>query len=188
MTPSFETARLRLRPPTPDDADAVFAGWAQDPQVTRFLTWRPHRRVETVRAFLVELHEAMAQGGRHAWVLVERDGGQPVGMLDALIDGPHAVLGYVLARARWGRGYMTEAVGPVAAWALEQPGIHRVWAYCDVDNAASARVLEKAGFAFEGVLRRWALHPNRGDVPCDCRVYARIREGGPLTVGGRFTA
>ena len=49
---------------------------------------------------------------------------------------------------------MTEVVRAVTDWALAQPEVHRVWAVCDVENLASARVMEKAGMAREGKLRR----------------------------------
>lgn len=54
---------------------------------------------------------------------------------------------------------------------LQVPEVCRVWATCDVDNPASARVLEKAGFTFEGVLHRWNRHNVSAD-PRDARVYA----------------
>lgn len=54
---------------------------------------------------------------------------------------------------------------------LELPELWRVWATCDVENTASARVLEKAGFTFEGVLHRWDRH-NISPEPRDARVYA----------------
>jgi [ribosomal protein S5]-alanine N-acetyltransferase len=50
-----------------------------------------------------------------------------------------------------------------------------VWAVCDVENAASARVLEKAGMRREGVLRRWAMHPNMGEEPRDSFCYAKVK-------------
>ena len=53
--------------------------------------------------------------------------------------------------------------------------MYRVYAYCDVENLASARVMEKAGMSFEGVLRRWGVHPNRSSEPRDCRCYAAVR-------------
>ena len=71
---------------------------------------------------------------------------------------------------------MTEVVRAVADWALAQPEVHRVWAVCDVDNLASARVLEKAGMECEGRLRRWFLHPNVSAAPRDCWCYARVKE------------
>jgi len=48
-------------------------------------------------------------------------------------------------------------------------------AVCDVENIASARVMEKAGLSREGVLRRWLVHPNLGPEPRDCYGYARVR-------------
>jgi RimJ/RimL family protein N-acetyltransferase len=96
-------------------------------------------------------------------------------MLDVR-PGPHGVeLGYVLGRANWNHGYMTEAVQTVTAWLPGQPEIYRVWAVCDVDNSGSARVLEKAGFQREGILRRWTMHPNAGAQPRDCLCYARVK-------------
>jgi RimJ/RimL family protein N-acetyltransferase len=71
---------------------------------------------------------------------------------------------------------MPEALRPIVDWALQQKEIYRIWAFCDVDNRASARVLEKIGMQREGVLRRWFVHPNMGDVPRDCFCYARIKE------------
>ncbi len=84
-------------------------------------------------------------------------------------------MGYVLARAYWNRGYMTEAVREVTEWALTQPSILRVWAVCDVENAASVRVLKKAGFQQEGILRRWLIHPDISDEPRDCYCYAVVK-------------
>ncbi|PYN54259.1 MAG: GNAT family N-acetyltransferase, partial [Candidatus Rokuibacteriota bacterium] len=88
----------------------------------------------------------------------------------------HAVdIGYALGSAYWHHGYATEAGQAVVAWASDLPGIYRVWAFCDVDNTASARVLEKLGMSREGVLRRWIIHPNISPEPRDCYVYAKVR-------------
>jgi RimJ/RimL family protein N-acetyltransferase len=48
-------------------------------------------------------------------------------------------------------------------------------AVVDVDNAASVRVLEKAGMQREGLLRRFGVHPNTGPESRDCLLYARVR-------------
>jgi RimJ/RimL family protein N-acetyltransferase len=84
-------------------------------------------------------------------------------------------LGYVLERASWGKGYMTEAVRFLVDWAVSQPSIYRVWATCDVTNLASAHVLEKVGMQREGVLRRWIMHPNLSEEPRDCYCYALVK-------------
>ena len=60
-------------------------------------------------------------------------------------------------------------------WSLAQPELFRVWATCDVENAASAGVLERAGMQREGILRRWTVHPSLGDEPRDCFCYAVVK-------------
>ena len=56
---------------------------------------------------------------------------------------------------------MTEAATHLVNWSLAQPEIFRVWAYCDAENPASARVMEKAGMVREGVLRHGLAQLNR---------------------------
>jgi [ribosomal protein S5]-alanine N-acetyltransferase len=171
----FETARLHLRPPTLDDSAAVFAGWVQDPEITRYMEWRPHRDIVETETFLRRCERVWNDGTAFPWLLVRKDTGAVAGMGEIRLGGHKADIGYVLARAHWGLGLMTEAMTPVVDWALSQPSIHRVWATCDVDNATSARVLERLGMQREGVLRRWILHPNISDQPRDSFCYARIK-------------
>lgn len=83
--------------------------------------------------------------------------------------------GYVLARPWWGKGLTAEALAEVARWGLGQPGTRRFGDVCDVGYLASARVMETAGLAREGLLRRWMVLPNAGDEPRDCFSYAKVR-------------
>ena len=96
-------------------------------------------------------------------------------MVEIRIDGFKADVGYVIARRCWGKGLATEALLPVVEWARGQQSIYRVWALCDAENVASARVLEKAGMKREGLLRRNILHPNVSDEPRDCYCYAVVK-------------
>ena len=82
--------------------------------------------------------------------------------------------GYVLARGFWGRGLMTEALTEIAGWAMRQDGIWRIGAVCDIDNLASARVMEKAGLVREGILRRWLV---RTSVPSRETASATLSAG-----------
>jgi ribosomal-protein-alanine N-acetyltransferase len=170
----LRTARLVLRPPVASDAAAIFAAYARDPQVTRFLTWRPHRDVHDSHDYVTEAIAAWDGAQRRVYMLTLDDAGA-VGALE-LRNGPHGVsVGYVLARSWWGRGLMTEAVSAAVAWSLAQPEIWRVWSFCDVANLASARVMEKAGLGFEAILQRWIVHPNLSAEPRDCRLHAQVR-------------
>ncbi|HET9377415.1 MAG TPA: GNAT family protein, partial [Chthoniobacterales bacterium] len=51
----------------------------------------------------------------------------------------------------------------------------RVWAHCDIENLASARVLEKSGMSKEGILRRFSIRPSISQEPRDSIVYASVR-------------
>jgi RimJ/RimL family protein N-acetyltransferase len=93
-------------------------------------------------------------------------------MITARVDDQKWELGYVLARSYWGKGYMTEVLKRLVDWAIKQKEIYRVWSVCDVDNLASARVMEKAGMKKEGILRRWSMHPTISDEPRDSYCYA----------------
>jgi [ribosomal protein S5]-alanine N-acetyltransferase len=117
----------------------------------------------------------MADGTVLPWVLSAPPDDRPIGMIELRPTGHRAEMGYVLARAYWGHGLMSEAARAVADWGLAQPGIFRVWSVTDIDNAASARVLEKAGMQREGLLRRWVMHPGQGPEPRDCWCYGRVR-------------
>ena len=155
----FETERLTLRAIAPDDAPAIFARYAQDPEVVRYLIWRPHRSLEDTEAYIAS---CLAASPRHSrtFVLVDRAEGGLLGAFHLRRPEPHRLdCGYVLAQPFWGRGLMTEALAEVARWALTAPGIWRIGAVCDVDNRASARVMEKAGLAREGDAHRQAYGP-----------------------------
>lgn len=173
--PVFETKRLRLRPPAMDDATSILREYAQDPDVTRYLSWRPHGNIEATREFLNRSLAALEKASAFFWVITLKGDDGPVGMIEMRIDGPRADLGYVLAKRFWSKGYMTEALEPLVKWALQQDDLYRVWAFCDVENRASARVLEKVGMQREGLLHRWFVHPNLGNVPRDCYCYAKVK-------------
>ena len=96
-------------------------------------------------------------------------------MIDIQMEGPKVSVGYVAARAHWGKGYMPEVTRAVINWAFQQPSIYRVYATTDVENTASQRVLEKAGMQREGLLRKYILHPNISDIPRDSYMYAITR-------------
>ena len=175
---NFTTPRLLARPPRLDDAQAAFAAYASDPEVTRYLAWPNYTEVEPLRNFLrgiVDTWAAADGGGHYAWMLCLRGTDTPIGSIGVELDMHGAMLGYVLGRAHWGQGLMTEAVRYVAAWALAQPPLFRVWAFCDAGNPASTRVLEKAGLVREGLLRRWQVCPTISPEPRDCLIYAKVR-------------
>ena len=168
----LETERLRLRKPAVQDAEEIFRKYAQDPVVTKYLTWRPNRDVQETQDFLAACLRAWDEGKSFHWVIEQKADHELLGMITARVDDQKWELGYVLARSYWGKGYMTEALKRLVDWALKQQEIYRVWSVCDVDNLASARVMEKAGMQREGILRRWSMHPTISDEPRDSYCYS----------------
>jgi RimJ/RimL family protein N-acetyltransferase len=171
---SLLTARLHLRKPQPKDAPLIFAAYAQDPEVTRYLTFRPHRDVSAAHEAVERFLEGWRSGKSYTWLIFRREDEQLIGAISARAD-QGINLGYLLARPSWGQGFMSEALNAIVEWAFTNPSVFRVWAVCDVENTASARLLERNAFREEGILSRWSLHPNVSDIPRDCYCYARTR-------------
>ena len=171
----IETERLILRKPRRDDAPTIFSAYAQDLEVTRYMTWRPHKSVgETYR--IVELMlKLWDEGEAYSYVITLKNSDSAIGMIAMHPEGFKVSIGYVLARQYWGKGYTTEAALAVTSWLLKQPDIYRVFATCDVENPASARVMEKVGMQREGILRRYIVHPNISDEPRDSYIYAIVK-------------
>src|SRR5258707_14200094 len=84
-----------------------------------------------------------------------------------------ATVGYWLGEEFWGRGIMTEAVPAVIDFCFENFPLRRISAEVFANNPASARVLEKAGFAFEGCLKNDVLKDGK---LLDSLLYARTKE------------
>ncbi|KAJ1293237.1 hypothetical protein BS78_01G053000 [Paspalum vaginatum] len=152
-------AEVTLRRFELSDVDAMMA-WASDPEVARFCRWEPYESTAPLLAFL---RDAVLP---HPWFRAICVSGAVVGAVSVAptAERCRAELGYVLARAHWGKGVATAAVRRALRAVLagaEVEGLARVEALVDVDNPASQRVAEKAGFRREGVLRRHYWHKGR---------------------------
>ncbi|MBD5476739.1 MAG: GNAT family N-acetyltransferase [Lachnospiraceae bacterium] len=85
-----------------------------------------------------------------------------------------AELGYYVAEEYWGKGIMTEAVKQICEYVFEKSDIIRIYAEPFAYNAASCRVLEKAGFQYEGTLRSNAV--KNGKI-IDMKMYSLLKAG-----------
>jgi ribosomal-protein-alanine N-acetyltransferase len=171
----IETERLLLRKPRMDDACVLFNAYMQDSEVTRFTTWRPHQRVEQTEEFIRNCLSAWENDLRFPFIITLKEKDEPFGMIDFHIRGSTVGFGYVIARSNQCMGYATEATCAIISWSFQQPSLYRVNASTDVENLASARVMEKAGMQREGLLRKYIVHPAMGDVPRDSYMYAIVK-------------
>lgn len=105
---------------------------------------------------------------------VDGEAGGGIGvMLQDDVNRYSGEIGYWLGEAFWGRGIMTEVVRAFTAYAYEAYDLRRLYARVFAWNASSARVLEKAGYALEGRLRRAAVKEGE---ETDELLYAAVRE------------
>ncbi|MDF1664681.1 MAG: GNAT family N-acetyltransferase [Planctomycetota bacterium] len=167
--------RLFFRPLRISDAPAVFDSYASDPEVVRYLTWRPYTSLEGVEAFLEEAELFWAQKTRFPWLLLHLKTGDLIGTIEMRPGGQTTELGFLIARPHWGQGYGTEAVKTVLEECFSDDKVQRVQALCDIENIGSAKVLAKAGMVHEGTLRSVGVHPNRSPEPRDAHIYSMIR-------------
>ena len=146
----IQSERLTLREFQADDLDAVHS-YGSDLEVVRYMPWGPNTADET-RAFLERAQSYAAADPRVGYELavVQTSTDRLVGGIGLDSADQQGMLGYCFARPAWGQGFATEAARLILDFGFKTLGLHRVWAGCDSENAASARVLEKVGMRREG--------------------------------------
>lgn len=169
----LELSRCTIRPFGPDDADSL-ARHANSRDV--WLNLRdafPHPyTVDDARGFID--HLAQADPLSSFALVVDGEAAGAIGLvLGTDVERVGAELGYWLGEEYWGRGVVSEAVAAFARAAFDAFDLTRVFALPFERNSASLRVLEKAGFAREGRLRRSAI---KDGVVLDQVLFALVRD------------
>jgi RimJ/RimL family protein N-acetyltransferase len=145
---------IGLRPLRPDDAPAIYEACI-DPLTQRFTVSLPDPyRPEDAREFVELAAEWAAAGEEQAFAIVEPPADEWVGTI-SIRFGERASVGYMVAPRARGRGVATRALVLAAGWAISERGVERLELTTHVDNVASQRVAEKAGFVREGMLRAY---------------------------------
>jgi [ribosomal protein S5]-alanine N-acetyltransferase len=170
----IETSRLLLRRPSLDDAAALFAGYASQPEVVRYLPWDLHRTLADSKEFLRGLLEDQQAGLKETFAITCRAGGTFYGMIDLRSTLGRSELGYALDQQYWGRGIVPEAVEAMVCYAFQKSQVTRVQALTMPENRPSQRVLEKCGFAREGTLRQYQYFAKLGRS-VDLVMWARLK-------------
>jgi len=170
----LETRRLWLRWPRLKDAPAIEA-YCSKWEVARFTARIPHPYPKgSAERFVYAAREANSLGRDLTLVLTPNASPRKaVGAISLEARGAERLtLGYALNPEVWGRGYATEAVRAVVKAAFRLTAAVEIEASVQLDNAASRRVLEKAGFVHVGRGMRGA--PARGAM-IECDAFALKR-------------
>jgi ribosomal-protein-alanine N-acetyltransferase len=155
----LETERLVIRPITLTDAEDVFA-YASDPEVTKYMTFLTHASLADSIKWLMTVPKEFDRRERMTFAMTLKSDGTFIGSSgfhDISSEHHRLMMGYVLNRKYWDKGYMTEAVREMIRFAFEEMSMHRVAANCDLENVRSARVMERCGMKLEGTLRDYEI-------------------------------
>lgn len=173
-TKTISTRRLTLRRFTMDDAEQMFQNWANDPEVTKFITWSPHGSVEVTRSIMECWVADYEEPSNYQWA-IELEG-QVVGSISVVTlkeRAQMAEIGYCLGKHWWHKGIMSEALQGVMKFLFEEVGVNCTTARHDVRNPNSGGVMKKCGMTLDGILRQSAWN-NQGI--CDMACYSILRK------------
>ena len=176
-TKRLDTTRLTLRRFTMEDAQAMYANWASDPEVTQYLTWPAHESVEISAWVLGDWTSHYGEDNYYQWAIVPKDhADQPIGSIAVVRQNQKVEsieIGYCIGKNWWHKGIMTEALGAVMRFLFEEVGANRVSAVHDPNNPHSGGVMRKCGMTYEGTTRQSGWN-NQGI--CDESCYAILKE------------
>ena len=173
--PTIETERLVIRLLRLADAESIFE-YAQDPEVTRFVAFETHSNIEVSRAFINKALDSYEKFEPCALAIDLKSESKLIGSIgyhnwkekDRCIE-----IGYALSKPYWGLGIISEATQELIHKLFIDSDLVRIEARCDARHVASARVMEKIGMQFEGILRKQLF--SKGEQ-CDMMIYSILRD------------
>jgi RimJ/RimL family protein N-acetyltransferase len=170
---------MELRLLTVDDADDV-AELIAEPDVLRFTRIPEPPPHDFARTWCAGYERRRAAGEAEAFAIVGEDGGFLGLALAPVIEreAAQAELGYIVAAHATGRGVATAALEHMTRWAFDELGMQRLTLMIDVENPASKRVAERAGYRLEGVMRSTYVKQGRR---ADTELWSRL-PGDPAPV------
>ncbi|MGI6736903.1 MAG: GNAT family N-acetyltransferase [Anaerovoracaceae bacterium] len=169
----LETPRLLLEKWRVRDAQALYE-YASDPAVGPPAGWKPHASVRESKRII---RKVFIPGD--VWKIVLKETGRPVGSIGFDADRRRPTirsreLGYSLSRSCWGQGLMPEAVQAVLEYGFVFLSLDLIAVTTGPDNLRSQRVIEKAGFHYEGTERlAYRIYDNSIR---DLRCYSLLSE------------
>ncbi len=144
----LETERLRLRKITRDDVQTIYDNWANDPEVTKYLTWNAHSSIDDTNAIMEFWLEEYKNDNCYRYGIERKSDNELMGMIDVVgFHHGNPVIGYCSGRKFWNCGYMTEALQAVIQQ-LFSDGYTQIVIEAIKENIGSNRVITKAGFKF----------------------------------------
>lgn len=168
--PVIETERLIIRMVQKRDAEDMYE-LCRRPETSMFSLWSPHESLRETKDFINYQIVRYRKRECMFFAIEERASCRVIGTcsyvsMDA--DYKIAEIGYSILGELWNRGFATEAADALCGYAFNRIGVQRVFARVLPRNTASARVLRKLGFEFEGTQKKGFYYKGRSD---DVLIY-----------------
>ena len=165
-TKKLETERIKLRLFEINDCERMFYNWANDDEVTKYLTWKPHKSIEDTKNILEQWIKNYSKKDFYQWAIELKDINEPIGSIGVVkqsdeINMVH--IGYCIGKRWWNKGITSEALKIIIKFFFEEVGINRIESRHDPNNPNSGKVMEKCGMKYEGLMRK-ADKNNQGVV------------------------
>ncbi|HET6564021.1 MAG TPA: GNAT family N-acetyltransferase [Xanthomonadales bacterium] len=159
--PDLETDRLLIRKLRLEDAPAMLE-MLSDPETVLYWGRPVMTELQQAETYTRENLAWMEDGHCLYWGIEEKASGKMIGTCTLFkldLNNKRGEIGYLLNRAFWHQGFMSEALKSVINYAFGELQLHRLEADTDPENIASIRLLEGFGFQREGLFRdRWLVH------------------------------
>lgn len=150
----LHTPRLTLRKVVWEDVRAYFRLFGS-PEVAKYMLWEPHREIAQSEAAVRKVLSRYEAGRYYRWAITEADGNEMIGIVELLrfdAESGSCSFAYMLGETFWGKGYGTEAVCAVFAFAFEKMQVSSIIADHFPENPASGAVMRKAGMTYAGTI------------------------------------
>lgn len=175
-TKAIHTERLLLRRFDLDDASDMFKNWANDREVTKFLTWEPHSSIEETKRIIGLWVNHYQDIKTYEWAIEREEIGEVIGSISIVkLDEKNdsCEIGYCLSRKYWGMGIMSESLQAVISYLFSEIGFNQIFAKYDTNNVASGKVMQKCGMKYEGTVRQVKIRENKEFY--DLTIYAILK-------------
>ncbi|MGG0657627.1 GNAT family N-acetyltransferase [Rummeliibacillus pycnus] len=154
--PILETERLILRKVTLEDIEDMYL-YGSNGEVSKYVTWNTHETISDTKDFVEIVLNKYENKQVSPWEIEYKENGKFIGTIDFVWWQPNhktAEIGYVISKDYRGKGLTTEVAKEIIKFGFKEMDLVRIQARCFVENIGSARVMEKTGMSFEGIIRK----------------------------------
>ncbi|MFC7686535.1 GNAT family N-acetyltransferase [Ureibacillus sp. GCM10028918] len=173
--PVLETERLILRKINDTDVGSIFK-YLSDPEVMKYYGLEPFKSIDDAQGEIAWYHSILKEQTGIRWGITLKGTDEIIGscgFLNTVSNHYRTDIGFELSKEFWGQGIASEAINAIIQYAFEHMNIQRIQALIEPLNSASQRMVEKAGFLQEGLLRKYEYTCGKFD---DLYMYGLLKE------------